>query len=237
MFQRFSEPARRVVFFGRYEASRLGGSSLTTAHLLLGLLRENSWLVEPLLPAGRTLRDLQRETERAAGSRTEKVAPSQEMRLSEAAKRALTYAEEEADRLMSSTIDVPHLLLGLLRAEGSKAASLLAQFGLEVDDVRLKVVQGTVTPVQEVFGVVVCAFYGIEIRLDAGAEAVPTFIAQYRGRITVVEINPLRVIQTDLPPRAQSMVMEWAAVRTDEITAAWEGAKAGKRPLPIPPLE
>jgi len=47
---------------------------------------------------------------------------------------ALTCAEEESSRLLSSTIDVPHLLLGLLRTHDSKAANLLSEFGLKVDE-------------------------------------------------------------------------------------------------------
>src|SRR5216684_2245892 len=38
MFERYTEPARRVVFFARYEAAELGSSSIGTEHLLLGLL-------------------------------------------------------------------------------------------------------------------------------------------------------------------------------------------------------
>ena len=40
MFERYSEKARRVIFFARYEASRFGASYIETEHLLLGLL---SW--------------------------------------------------------------------------------------------------------------------------------------------------------------------------------------------------
>ena len=41
MFERYTEKACRVIFFGRYEASRYGSSFIETEHLLLGLLREN----------------------------------------------------------------------------------------------------------------------------------------------------------------------------------------------------
>jgi ATP-dependent Clp protease ATP-binding subunit ClpC len=40
MFERYTERARRVLFFGRYEASQLGSVSIETEHLLLGLIRE-----------------------------------------------------------------------------------------------------------------------------------------------------------------------------------------------------
>ena len=40
MFERYTERARRVLFFARYEASQLGSMSIETEHLLLGLLRQ-----------------------------------------------------------------------------------------------------------------------------------------------------------------------------------------------------
>ena len=40
MFERYTERARRVLFFARYEASQLGSISIETEHLLLGLIRE-----------------------------------------------------------------------------------------------------------------------------------------------------------------------------------------------------
>ncbi|HXB55489.1 MAG TPA: Clp protease N-terminal domain-containing protein [Vicinamibacteria bacterium] len=48
MFERYTEPAFRVVFFARYEAAQLGSSSIGTEHLLLGLIRENSGLTARL---------------------------------------------------------------------------------------------------------------------------------------------------------------------------------------------
>ena len=40
MFERYTEPARRLIFFARYEAAQLGGAAIDTEHLLPGLLRE-----------------------------------------------------------------------------------------------------------------------------------------------------------------------------------------------------
>ena len=41
MFERYTEKARRVIFFARYEASQYGSPYIETEHLLLGLLRED----------------------------------------------------------------------------------------------------------------------------------------------------------------------------------------------------
>ena len=44
MFERYTERARRVLFFARYEASQIGSISIETEHLLLGLIREGKGL-------------------------------------------------------------------------------------------------------------------------------------------------------------------------------------------------
>ena len=49
MFERYTEKARRVIFFARYEASQLGSPYIETEHLLLGLLREDKVLTEQVL--------------------------------------------------------------------------------------------------------------------------------------------------------------------------------------------
>ena len=49
MFERYTEKARRVIFFARYEASQFGSPYIETEHLLLGLLREDKALTNRLL--------------------------------------------------------------------------------------------------------------------------------------------------------------------------------------------
>ena len=57
MFDRFSEKARRAIFFARYEAGRMGNSYIEGEHLLLGLLREDRVLISLLrIPSGEDLR-------------------------------------------------------------------------------------------------------------------------------------------------------------------------------------
>jgi ATP-dependent Clp protease ATP-binding subunit ClpC len=49
MFERYTEGARRTIFFARYEASRLGSPEIDTEHLMLGLLREDKTLIRQAL--------------------------------------------------------------------------------------------------------------------------------------------------------------------------------------------
>ncbi len=45
MFERYTEKARRVIFFARYEASLVGSPEIGDEHLLIGLMREDKGLL------------------------------------------------------------------------------------------------------------------------------------------------------------------------------------------------
>ena len=58
MFERYTEKARRVIFFARYEASMFGSSYIETEHVLLGLLREDRYGLQCVLDSGSYLHPL-----------------------------------------------------------------------------------------------------------------------------------------------------------------------------------
>ena len=60
MFERYTEKARRVIFFARYEASQFGSSYIETEHLLLGLFREDKGLANQFLASHAKLEDIRR---------------------------------------------------------------------------------------------------------------------------------------------------------------------------------
>jgi len=136
MFERYTERARRVLFFARYEASQLGSISIETEHLLLGLIREGKGLTSRIFNCSHlTQENIRREIEGRTVFR-EKLPPSVEIPFSQATKRALNAAAEEADRLLHNYIGTEHLLLALLRDEKSVAGSILTQRGLRLNTVR-----------------------------------------------------------------------------------------------------
>lgn len=49
MFERYTEEARRVIFFARYEASQFGSPYIEAEHLLLGVIRQDRWLTHQFL--------------------------------------------------------------------------------------------------------------------------------------------------------------------------------------------
>lgn len=137
MFERYTERARRALFFTRYEASDFGSLSIEAEHLLLGLLRENKGLTARVFAKCAMSYDAVRSEMRAA---TEKVAVSVELPFSEATKNALQLAAAEADRLSHNYIGTEHLLLGLLAEGKSRAAAILMRHGLQLDGVRSQIV-------------------------------------------------------------------------------------------------
>jgi ATP-dependent Clp protease ATP-binding subunit ClpC len=49
MFERYTEPARRVIFCSRYMTAQTGSPKIETDHLLLGLLRADTVLAQRFL--------------------------------------------------------------------------------------------------------------------------------------------------------------------------------------------
>ncbi len=135
MFERYTEKARRVIFFARYEASQFGSPYIETEHLLLGLLREDKSLANRFLRSHAAIESIRKQIEAHTTVR-EKVSTSVDLPLSHECKRVLAYGAEEAERLSHKHIGTEHLLLGLLREEKSFAAEILHERGLRLSAVR-----------------------------------------------------------------------------------------------------
>jgi len=135
MFERYTEKARRVIFFARYEASQFGSPYIETEHLLLGVLREDKALTNRLLPSHTSIDSIRSQIEASTTFR-DKVSTSVDLPLSNEGKRVLAYAAEEAERLAHKHIGTEHLFLGLLREDKCFAAQILMERGLRLGEVR-----------------------------------------------------------------------------------------------------
>src|ERR1700754_4546310 len=135
MFERYTEKARRVIFFARYEASQFGSPYIETEHLLLGLLREDKALTNRFLRSHASVESIRKQIEGHTTIR-EKGSTSVDLPLSNECKRVLAYAAEEAERLSHKHIGTEHLLLGLLREEKCFAAEILQERGLRLPAIR-----------------------------------------------------------------------------------------------------
>jgi hypothetical protein len=138
MFERYTEKARRVIFFSRYEASQYGSPYIETEHFLLGLLRESKSLCRWLPKT-----DLQTIRKRVDDHTTRQspTLTSVDLPLSNASKRVLKFAADEADALSHKHIGTEHLFLGLLDESGCLADKVLREAGADPETVRLQLTQ------------------------------------------------------------------------------------------------
>jgi hypothetical protein len=135
MFERYTEKARRVIFFARYEASEFGSPHIETEHLLLGIVREAPFVLADLVPGiapefGEKWRTQLEHLRRGAKSST-----SVDLPLSNESMRVLTFATEEANRMRTRHVGVEHLVLGLLH-ERHSASSMLDSVGITLQQAR-----------------------------------------------------------------------------------------------------
>ena len=135
-FDRFTPKARQALFFSRYEASQLGSRAIDPEHILLGLLRAGQDLENGVLArAGVSLVATRVEIAAAAHGR-EALDSSVVIPFSDVTTLVLRAACAEADRLVHARVGFAHVLLGLLRARESTAASILDKSGIRSDQVR-----------------------------------------------------------------------------------------------------
>src|SRR6266704_2904673 len=135
VFERYTEKARRVIFFARYEASQYGSPYIETEHLLLGLMREDKALANRFLRSHGSIESIRKEIEQRITIR-ERISTSVEVPLSQESKRILNFATEEAERLGHKHVGTEHLLLGILREEKCFGAEILQERGLRLTAMR-----------------------------------------------------------------------------------------------------
>lgn len=129
MWQRFTERARKAIFYAQEEAQRFGTEYVSTEHMLLGLFRDgDSSAMSVLNDMGISWKDLKEEVE--------KHLPSSEwlhrsnMTLTPRAKRVIDLAYDEARDLGHNYIGSEHLLLGLIREGDGLAGKALSTLGV-----------------------------------------------------------------------------------------------------------
>jgi ornithine carbamoyltransferase len=140
MWQRFTERARKVVFYAQEEAGRLGENYVSTEHLLLGLVRENdNKAIRVLVNMGIPISRIRSEIERQVARGDSRM--GQDMQLTPRAKRVIDFAYDEARQLDNNYIGTEHLLLGLIREGEGLAGKVLAMLGVDLARTRLEIVQ------------------------------------------------------------------------------------------------
>jgi ATP-dependent Clp protease ATP-binding subunit ClpA len=114
MFERYTERARRLIFFGRYEAAVAGAKYIGIPHLLLALLRESR---ELFAASERSVEEIRDSIESEFDKSVQSTTSSTDLPLDHAAKRSLAFGAEESERLRHRHIGVPHVFLGMYRED------------------------------------------------------------------------------------------------------------------------
>ena len=147
MWQRFTEEARKVIFYAQEDAGRLGQNAVGPEHFLLAVLhsygeaggakgQEPSVAVVVLQQLGVDPAALYAETKATCALGDGRS--GQDMQLTPAAKRVIDLAYDEAKQLKHPYIGTEHLLLGMLRETEGIEFAILTNFGVTLDAVRRK---------------------------------------------------------------------------------------------------
>jgi ATP-dependent Clp protease ATP-binding subunit ClpC len=147
LFEKFSEKARRAMFFARYEASQFGSSSIQSGHLLLGLLRESEKTSLALLERLGVHTARLRERLIAALTPLDRpVTPgstSVDIPMEAEIKRIFQYAARESAKLGVRHIGAEHLLLGMMREEDCLACRMLREMGATFPEAKQILLEAT----------------------------------------------------------------------------------------------
>jgi ATP-dependent Clp protease ATP-binding subunit ClpC len=252
VFERYTENARRVIFFARYEASQFGSPYIETEHLLLGLLRQDKALADRILRSHSSVEIIRKQIEAHTLIR-EKTSTNVDLPLTNECKRVLAYAAEEAERLGEKHIGSEHLLLGMLREEKSFAAALLRERGVKLVSVREELAKmlepspqrsrAEPSPVLDLFQDLTAAagefepFVGREAEIDAVSEILARrhhksaiLIGEHGvGKTTIVEGLARRIADGDAPScLANKRILGFDPA----LIAAWVKERRGLDTLP-----
>jgi len=139
MYERYREDARRAIFFSAWEARQAGSGYIEPEHLLLSLTHDADSKANQLFSLATHVESFRQQL----GSHASAKIPlsSVDLPLSNASKRILAYAVQEADKLASRPIGTEHLLLGLLREKKSGVPEALAAVGINLQSARNRIRQ------------------------------------------------------------------------------------------------
>ncbi len=139
--EKFTKRAKQVLQLATEEARHFGHPDVGAEHLLLGMLREGEGL------AARALNDLGVQLAQARKAVVELIGGRGEEQdgpnpvINERAKKVITYALEEAERLDHHYIGTEHLLLGLARLNEGVATGVLDTLQIKPEQIQTYVLR------------------------------------------------------------------------------------------------
>jgi len=137
--ERFTERVRKILHLARDEALRFKQSFIGTEHQLLAMMKEGEGVgAMVLINLGVDLNELRKNIEDSIN-----MGPGGkiDVLLSNEARLCLNYAMEEAKNFGHSYVGTEHLLLGIIRTQGSLGAQILDSVGMDYDTVKNEIIQ------------------------------------------------------------------------------------------------
>ena len=134
MFKRYTEKAKRAIMIAQEEAINLNHDYIGTEHILIGLIKEEEGVASQVLrQLGVNADKLVEEVERLVGKGEYQQVG--EIAFTPRAKKVLELASQEASQLKNNYIGTEHILLGLLKEGSGVAVRILADLGINLDNV------------------------------------------------------------------------------------------------------
>src|ERR1700730_16357306 len=131
MFEGFTDRDRRVMALANQEAQRFNHEYIGTEHILLGLIKEGAGVgANALKTFNIDLRKVRLKVQKIVQPGPDTVTMGK-LPKTPLAKKVIEYSIEEARTLNHSYVGTEHLLLGLLREQGSVAAQVLMNLGVK----------------------------------------------------------------------------------------------------------
>jgi ATP-dependent Clp protease ATP-binding subunit ClpA len=135
IFERYTEKARRVIFFARYEASQFGSPCIETEHFQLGILREDKALTNHFLCAHKRMEGIRKAIEKAGAVR-ESVSTSRRLwraletpKIAEVRQRIRFIAHRHEEAVTNHEFDKARFYSGEERKERENLRNLEEKYG------------------------------------------------------------------------------------------------------------
>jgi len=134
MFKRYTEKAKRAIMIAQEEAINLNHEYIGTEHILIGLIKEEEGVASQVLrQLGVNIDKVVEEVERLVGKGEYQQVG--EIAFTPRAKKILELASQEASQLKNNYIGTEHILLGLIKEGSGVAVRILADLGVNLDNV------------------------------------------------------------------------------------------------------
>ncbi|GAH29061.1 unnamed protein product, partial [marine sediment metagenome] len=134
MFKRYTEKAKRAIMIAQEEAINLNHDYIGTEHILIGLIKEEEGVASQVLrQLGVNVDKVVEEVERLVGKGEYQQVG--EIAFTPRAKKVLELASQEASQLKNNYIGTEHILLGLIKEGSGVGVRILADLGINLDNV------------------------------------------------------------------------------------------------------